>query len=475
MPSFELPSAELPNELVTRLPNELVTSVASYVGPEESCRTMSRICKSWRIILLSASDLWYDFAMSAALTNTGPYHISFTNSAGSDLHQPPWVSDDASAELTFAESALVNRNEVEEEEVGTTYYEMWRAYALAEEEYELGYLRFLNSSENAKRQIENYLKSNMVVQTCRIFALTLWLMTTIQFGLLLSGGSIAFAPSILIGVQIVLPLWWLVNVVPFAIRYAVEQRFKQWLMGRRQPQPDGFFTMGSKNRRTWRRVVHVGAFPSEFRLCQIMRRQETAMILTIACHLTTMHSSAWSIALTGVLAVLWYLVTAPRTTHTREEAMCPVSLSILGYLCVLIIVACLPFVINGWSLSSVFPLLAPYVVASAALWLETVNDLQPSINRIFCPDNNTRVGCAPCIRFCCFPCADLHRSCCIASLLGVVTLWTTGILALLWTEFLLYPDTAPIIWTSTHISPITIILLPLSFNLFFLGLAAIAV
>lgn len=451
------------------LPVELVGSVASYVGAEESCRTMTRVCKTWRQALVFDSRLWYDFSISAALTNSGPFHSSLErfNNDGGGGDSRPWMTD----EVTFAEG--VSWGCGERLEFGEAdHYELWRQYSIADEEYTAGYLCFMSASESTKKQIQHFLESRVKLETSRICAVAIWLLTTIQFAFLLGGGG-ELLPPILAGVQGFLGLWWSINWVPFVLRCVVERRFKNWLIRRKRPQLGGFFN----SRPPWRRLVHVGEFPGEYRVCQVMRRQESAAALTIACQLLIGRSPAWTASVAASVAVLWYLLLRPRPTSVWR---CPVSLAVVGYICLLIIVGCLPFVLRGWSLASVFPLLAPYVVATAALWLETVHDLQPSIDRV-CPQTpgpSVRRRCSEnlCGLFGCCLCADRGRKCCTVSnaakLVGIATLWCTGILALLWAEFILYPTTAPIPWHDAN--ALQIVILPLSFNLAILGIAAIA-
>lgn len=464
------------------LPGELVANVATFMGAEESCRTLSRLCKSWRTALLKDSALWFDFSTAAALHNVGPYHVDLSGQGPEQEQepqqepQPPWQAE----KMSFAELMMTTTTTIHEqhEELGEMdHYQLWRLYALAEEEYRMGYLKFIRSRTSFQQNIQWFLERTSIMK--RFLSIALWLLVVTQFALFMH--STPILPLVLLGVQLDLGLWWLLNGVPFALRWWTLTGFKWWLShpkgnNHRPPQTRGFFEHVFKNNNnsgsTLCRPIILGPLPDEFRTCQIMRRQESAMLLSSAVSMLMImlseeeetRAAEWRPLAMIAAAIVWYLITAPQRS----------SLSVLGYVTALVIVICIPFVVH---LTSAFLMLAPYVLCTAALWMELVDDLTSSFNglhRRICPSPNG-VYRRLFTQVLCFPCGSERNPCTLSNVaicVGIATLWTTGVLALLWTESVLYPSMAPTMWRRID-HPRLLILSPLTFNLVILGLAAI--
>jgi hypothetical protein len=468
------------------LPSELLSTVALYVGGQETCAAMIQTCKPWREALISSTDLWQYFSQTARSKRSGPYYRPWgrmtsplMNLLGHDPWEcdravdqlPPWRSIGPSFALGICTAPQKHRcgpADTYRTDTCCGGYELWRRYTLGEEEHRRLVIPFLSSATDFDAQAHRF-RSNHMVRLCEwVLPVVLWLLSIAQLAIVAasletdsfeSGWTVPSYTAL----AAVLALW-AITAYPFVLRRWEEGRFKSRMSLSLAHRGQSMFyeNVAPPNTRgamRWPHAILFHALPKEEQQKSKLRRLEMAFGIILSCILvapilqdpnskTTFGSfSAFVVLAPAIAGFLWKAATnlvlplkrccvirdrSPRSLSPAffqfydedlEEQDCLLIQATIGYMSAAIGLIGVAVSVE-YETDSVLPLLGPYLLASTLLWNAATTDL----TRHCCRDPGVRSGVfRGAVWFDCLPCGV---GCCFANLLrlfGVATLWYTGI------------------------------------------------
>lgn len=428
-----------------RLGDDVLGLVASHLGAEDACREMVRVSRGWRCSLINSTRLWYEFAAAASLNGTGPY-----DSLVADPTEPPWRRAPGPQ---FAHGLVTSSSEEEGSAGMAGWYDLWRRYSLGEEEHRQIVGPFFRSSRRLAQTIRSYNNRLRPVNEAA-GPITLWLLAWAQLAILAAALEhnietqfIPTVPSHLaFGVSF---LWWLANIIPSILKCLHRHHHVRILTRRVLPQTRFYEHVAPPNSigaSAWPLAVpffSTAASDNNINSGLLRGLEATALIsFTITLIDPNNLDGLWWMCAPAAVGFFWLA----KTDQTPEDDECPVSRASVGYLSAAIGTMAVALV-SRWE--TVMPLVAPFCIASAAIWLEMTkgwSDFDP---------------CACCwlCWLCCQPNLGFRR---ILRGSGLITLWLSGIVILVRADLQLFNATT-MSWPQTISWPI--IFLPLAWNL----------